>query len=71
MCVPAMVQANPIDDIAIAAQTAFDQMPIVRRVAQMDGQCGADGSVNDQVAYCTTNNVIFITHDSARLPQAA
>jgi hypothetical protein len=48
-------------------------MPDVVTVDAIAGECGADGSaLNDQVAYCTTRNVIFISEDARRdLPQAA
>lgn len=64
-------QADPVADVAAAAVRAFDGMPRVVTVDAIAGECGADGSVNDQVAYCTTRNVIFISEDARDLPQAA
>lgn len=62
--------ADPVDDVALAASAAFDRMPVVRRVGRMMDICGADESVNDIVAYCTTRNTIYITNTAAELPQA-
>lgn len=76
-CIYAMVAlvtpavADPVDDVARAAHAAFDGMPSVARVETIDGNCGADGAVNDQVVYCTSQNRIFVTPAAARLPQAA
>ena len=65
------VAADPVDNVAAAAQAAFDQMPDLRRVDRIAGLCGADGTVNDQVAYCTSRNVIYVTDAAARLPESA
>lgn len=64
-------QADPVDDVAAAAADAFARMPAVVRVDQIEGRCGADRTVNGQVAYCTSRNQIFLTRDAADLPQAA
>lgn len=63
--------ADPVDDIATAAVTAFDRMPRVMRVDAIAGNCGADQEVNPHVAYCTTRNVIFVTDAAALRPEAA
>lgn len=65
------VAADPVDDVATVARAAFDQMPDVRRVARIAGECGADETVNDQVAYCTSGNVIYVTDAVAGLSQSA
>ncbi|MBE0413462.1 hypothetical protein [Yoonia sp.] len=62
--------ADPVDDVAAAAQRAFDRMPVLRRVAQIPGSCGADDTVFDAVVYCTTRNVVYVTTAAAVLPQA-
>jgi hypothetical protein len=66
-----MAQADPVQDLADAAAAAFGKMPAVVRVDQVSGRCGADLSVNQSVAYCTTRNQIFVTQDAAALPEAA
>ncbi len=60
--------ADPVADVAAAAAAAFDEMPRVQRVDQIAGRCGADATVNDQVAYCTTRNVIFLVSDGSVAP---
>lgn len=65
------VWAAPIDDVAIAAGMAFDQMPGLQRVPRIAGHCGSDDSVNGHVAYCTSDNVIYVTDTAADLPQGA
>lgn len=63
--------ADPIGTLAATAKAAFAQMPQVRVVDQIAGECGADAAVNQQVAYCTTQNTIFINRDAAARPEAA
>lgn len=65
-----VAQADPVADVAQAAADAFDGMPRVVTVEEISGECGADKSVNSQVAYCTTRNVIFVSQDARDLPQA-
>lgn len=62
--------ADPAADVEAAARAAFAQMPPVMRVDQIAGRCGATDAVNDQVAYCTTRNVVFLTDAAAALPGA-
>lgn len=62
--------ADPVSDVAQAAAEAFSGMPRVVTVETIDGECGADAGVNDQVAYCTSRNVIFVTQDARDLPEA-
>lgn len=66
-----VAQADPVDDVATAAAAAFARMPAVVRVQQIEGRCGADRTVNGQVAYCTSRNQIFLARNAADLPQAA
>ncbi len=70
MCLAGPVCADPVADVASAARAAFDGMPRVARVDVIEGRCGADRHVNDQVAYCATRNVIFVTDAAAALPEA-
>ncbi len=65
------LQADPVADVQAAARGAFGGMPPVVTVGQISGQCGADASVNDQVAYCTTGNEILMARAAYDLPQAA
>ncbi len=51
-----------------AANAAFDRMPVVEQVAVIEGRCGATAEVNKHVAYCTSENRIFLT---ATGPEAA
>ncbi len=71
MLAASAVQADPVQDVADAAATAFNQMPTVVMVDQIAGRCGADKMVNPQIAYCTTRNQILIAQDAVDLPQAA
>ncbi len=70
MCLAGPICADPVADVEAAARAAFDGMPRVARVDAIEGQCGADAHVNDQVAYCTTRNVIFVTDTAVGLPEA-
>lgn len=65
------LQADPVTAVASAAKAAFDRMPPVVTVAQIAGRCGADETVNDQVAYCTSRNEILIARAAYDLPQAS
>lgn len=58
------VAADPLQDVAAAAQAAFDDLPVLRIVSQIDGQCGADETVNPIMAYCTSQNQILIARAS-------
>ncbi|WP_342071103.1 hypothetical protein [Yoonia algicola] len=61
--------ADPASQVAAAAQAAFDRMPVIVRVDQITGRCGADDSVNAVVAYCTTTNQILLARDAVGAPQ--
>lgn len=61
--------ADPVAQVEAAAQAAFDRMPVVRRVDQIAGQCGADAGVNSTVAYCTTTNQILLARAAVTAPQ--
>lgn len=63
--------ADPVADVVAAAEAAFDRMPRVQLVPEIAGRCGADLRVNPQVAYCTSQNRIFLARDAVALPQAA
>lgn len=65
-----MAHADEVAAVARAAEAAFDRMPSVVRVDQIAGQCGADATVNSNVAYCTTGNQIFVVRDVYDTPQA-
>lgn len=62
--------ADPVTDLSVAANDAFDLMPSVQRVDQMAGQCGADGGVDARVTYCTTANRILVADGFWGTPQA-
>jgi len=57
--------------VSATAQSDFAQMPQVRVVSQIAGECGADTAVNQMVAYCTTQNAILVSRDTAAGPEAA
>lgn len=62
-------QADPVDAVMAAATESFDRIPVVQRVDQIAGRCGADHSVNRQAAYCTTTNRIYLADpDAAEAP---
>ena len=47
-------------DIVGTAQTLYPQMPEVAVVERIAGNCGADAAVNPRVAYCTSENRIYV-----------
>lgn len=53
--------ADPVDQVLAAATQSFDRMPTLQMVDQIAGNCGADASVNSEVAFCTTFNRVFLT----------
>lgn len=65
------LQADPVVDVADAARAAFDRMPDVVVVDQIAGVCGADDTVNAQIAYCTTSQRILLASDAYGAPEAA
>ncbi|WP_342075826.1 hypothetical protein [Yoonia sp. SS1-5] len=65
------VAADPVAAISDAAQGAFARLPQVSPVDAIGGNCGADAHVNNQVAYCTSANLIYLSRAAAALPQAA
>lgn len=65
---PGAMVADPAADLSAAANASFAQMPAVRRVGQIAGHCGADETVATDVAYCTSQNVIFVSHDAGTQP---
>lgn len=65
-----IAQADAADRVIAAAQAGFDRMPQLVRVDQIAGNCGADGRVNRQVAYCTSANIVFL-NNAVGNPQAA
>jgi hypothetical protein len=54
-----------------AAQGMFPDLPDVAPVARIEGQCGADASVNLVAAYCTSRNVILLREGVAEGPALA
>ncbi len=62
--------AGPAEDVATTAQMAFDRMPPLRIVDKIAGRCGANEDGREGAAYCTTQNVIFLTRAAAEQPQA-
>lgn len=63
--------AAPVDDVMQTARASFARMPYLRIVPTIAGSCGADNGVNRQVAYCTTENTVFLTEAASVTPQAA
>ena len=63
--------ADPISSLMTAARDAYDEMPVLRVVDRIAGECGAHAEVNPQIAYCTTQNAILITRDAATTPKSA
>lgn len=63
-------KADPVDQIFDAAARAFDRMPELEIVDEIAVQCGANAAVNQQVAYCTTRNRVFLTRSMRASPQA-
>lgn len=63
--------ADGVDDIMQAAQTAFAQMPTLQITPQIAGNCGADALVNQDVAYCTSRNIVFLSEEASTRPEAA
>lgn len=51
-------------EVAWTAQALFRDMPRLDAVSQIVGNCGADGAVHEQMAYCTSRNVILYRHDT-------
>ena len=62
--------ADPVDDVMAVADARFARMPQLMMVDQIDGNCGAKGAVNDQIAYCTTLNRILVTPAARARPEA-
>lgn len=62
--------ADPVEDVMAAARASFDRMPSLQIVAQIAGACGADLRVNQSVAYCTSENKVFLSEAAAATPQA-
>jgi len=66
-----VAKADPVADVAAAVNATFDRMPVIQRVAQIEGRCGADEHVNDVVAYCAPQNRVFLVSDAIGRPEAA
>lgn len=62
--------ADPVSRVMSAAEQAFADMPQLRVVDQIAGRCGAGFDVNQQVAYCTTLNEIYLAQGAQALSQA-
>ncbi|MEL6571021.1 MAG: neutral zinc metallopeptidase [Pseudomonadota bacterium] len=62
--------ADPVDQVFAAATESFDRMPALRMVDEIAGNCGADTSVNAEVAFCTTANRVFLTTTARQQPYA-
>lgn len=50
-------------DVRMAADRLFAQMPDVAFVSNTFGRCGAGAGVNEMAVYCTTQNRIFVRAD--------
>ncbi|MFO8124850.1 hypothetical protein [Yoonia sp.] len=67
-----VAMAGPVDQVEQveqAARYAFDGLPQVVRVDRIAGRCGADETVNQTVAYCTTSNQILLAKGAADHPR--
>ncbi|MDX8352021.1 hypothetical protein [Cognatiyoonia sp. IB215182] len=71
LVMPVVAVADPVERVEQAAMEAFDSMPPVQIAREIAGRCGADANVNPHAAYCTSQNVIFLTRDVRDQPQAA
>ena len=56
----AQVAASDVQAIFSAAHSAFERMPDLEIVERIEGKCGADAHVNQGVAYCTSENKIYL-----------
>ncbi|WP_411645484.1 neutral zinc metallopeptidase [Loktanella agnita] len=61
--------ADPVEDITAAARATFDGMPYVRTVDRIADNCGADERVSEQVAYCTSRNLILMAKSAREQPE--
>lgn len=61
--------ADPVAQVVAATGAAFDAMPRLTQVDEINGRCGADDSVNAVVAYCTTTNQILLARAAIEAPQ--
>ena len=70
----ALVLAGPAsaDPFAVhaAATGLFDRLPSVDVVDDLSDECGAGRRTNPSIAYCTSQNTIFVSDDFADRPQA-
>lgn len=70
ICAAGMAHADPVTDLAAAAAKSFAEMPALQRVDQIAGACGADETVNSDVAYCTSTNRILVADAVWDAPEA-
>lgn len=63
--------ADPVAQLMDGANQRFDRLPVLRIVDRIAGRCGADHDVNNTVAYCTSENVVYLTRAGAGRPEAA
>ena len=66
----AKVALADVQAVVQAAQSAFDRMPDLQIVERIDGRCGADRHVNQGVAYCTSENKIYLSEAVRNKPEA-
>ena len=52
-------------DIEAAAHRHFDKMPLVERIDDISGMCGASGQANRDAVYCTSKNTIYLRNGSS------
>lgn len=64
------VFAGPFD-VHATAQRLFDDLPDVQERADYTEICGIGARTNPNIAYCTTQNVIFVSESFVDRPQAA
>ncbi len=70
MAAGSAAHADPVEEVMDAAHRAFTEMPALQIVDQIAGRCGASFDVNQQVAYCTSRNEIYLAAGAADLPEA-
>ncbi|MEM8538384.1 MAG: hypothetical protein AAGF56_11055 [Pseudomonadota bacterium] len=58
-----------VDRLQTTAKASFARMPDLVMVDRIAGNCGADDSVNEAAAYCTTTNQIFVARADASTDQ--
>ncbi|MGJ8622363.1 MAG: hypothetical protein ACSHW1_06255 [Yoonia sp.] len=64
-----VAHADPVADVAAAAQDSFARMPPVLLVERIAGNCGATELVDTRVAYCTSGDTVLVAVAAMALPE--